>query len=571
MGNGPTATEPDSRIDRWAAEQEDLEWRVAELDKARAVHDRGADNYALRLTGSRIGESVRSTNELYQALNKHILASHAVESARDAEVLVEQAVAAYRRTHPGVDPDEIHAIAVGLQLEYEQSQQTSRRERLAEITRDLQTDRLKQERLAWQERVNDLARETGLDHKFVEDFLVAHATLSRPRFPGVIDPRGVPFIQLSAPRFVVAKLVKDYVLVWFPGIGIVEGIHGKDILTGQELSNLDRGLMVVADLLAVTPSRALRPLTRATGEAVRGLARLGSASAEWASAALRLHVPPEAMLRYLGRLTRIPAERIRELLARVRVARRAGRALTLAPEERRLIDEIAHLNEAFREYEGAATHLPSVPKAPTARGFIFLNPRQPQVLGSLLGRPLSGAPAAAAQVAETAQSLRARIAAHWDAARPAGGTDAAVRRIFDELKRVNPGNPNKWVRGRLYDRWRSRALGRIQRDASLVSDLREQAGIIIGRNQKTGTVSIHIRTKASGGGRTQTPLDFDHFHTGHAQAVTQALRDNDYRALFTTIDSANLQLITGRENRNFIEALRQTNREMGAEIPRTAD
>jgi hypothetical protein len=247
----------------------------------------------------------------------------------------------------------------------------------------------------------------------------------------------------------------------------------------------------------------------------------------------------------------------------MRAARRAGRALELGRAEREIIEGF---DEAFRELQEVSSLAPVI-RAPTALGFKFLNRLQPQVLGRLLGRPLTGARAGAVRAGlraadDAAAALQRRIAAHWDAALPRGGTDAVARRVFRELKRANPSKPNEWVRQRLYSLWRNRAANRIYRDTALRQELREQAGIIVGRNAKTKSVSIHIRTKLPSGRSTQTPIDFDHSGIGHSDAVSRALREDDYRQLLSTVDPSNLQLMTGRENRNFIEALRQAERAM---------
>jgi hypothetical protein len=110
---------------------------------------------------------------------------------------------------------------------------------------------------------------------------------------------------------------------------------------------------------------------------------------------------------------------------------------------------------------------------------------------------------------------------------------------------------------KLYKAWRKRAMRRIGKDAKLVEDLKKQAGIIVGKNRLSGNWSLHIRTKGPKAGRVQTHVDFDHATVGHSKAVEDAVRFKDARPLISTIDGANLQLMTARENRNFIEALRK--------------
>jgi hypothetical protein len=167
-----------------------------------------------------------------------------------------------------------------------------------------------------------------------------------------------------------------------------------------------------------------------------------------------------------------------------------------------------------------------------------------------------------------AAGLAARIARHWQAALPRGQQNALAvcQRIFVRLKaamgRAVKPNPNTYVRDRLYQEWRKRAMKRIGSDAALVRDLNDEAGIIVGQNPLTRNWTIHIRTRGPNAARVQTHVDFDHAIVGHQTAVADALRLNDARPLISTIDLGNLQLMAARENRNFIEALRKAAAEM---------
>jgi Pre-toxin TG len=559
----PAERSVDPRINRWAADQERSENLFATIERARGTRDRGHDLYVLELEAGALARAARTDAELYAAVRRRLLVSHGIETEKQAERFIEAAVRAYREARGIRDPDWAHLMALGLRSEYEKAQLARRRERVGDITREIEVDPVRQERLAWVDRIDELSRASGLDPAFVEEFLLAYYALNRPRFPGIIDPRGVPFIQLSAGRYGVAYVLKNTIT----GIGLYEGITGRDILSGEELETWERGLAIALDLIPFVPARVTRPAARATGGAVRAVARsavrAGRLATEWAIAAVRTARRPEVVLRFIGRLARLPAEGLRRVRGRIRAALRARKELRLASEEQRLLRDV---DEAFREFDGpvGGASARSV-KVPTARGFIFLSRLQPAVLGRLLDRPLAGAAGRAVRPAlqhadDVARGLRQRISAHWDAARPRAGTDAAVRRVFDELKRANPPNPNTWVRARLYDLWRKRAMNRIYRDAALRRELMDQAGIVVGRNPRTRSVSMHIRTRSASGGRTQTPIDFDHAGVGHSSAVSRALNADDYRQLLSTVDPGNLQLMTGRENRNFIEALREAQR-----------
>jgi hypothetical protein len=441
-------------------------------------------------------------------------------------------------------------------------------------------DRLRRDvdaRLADENRsrlIRELSAESGLDVAYVAAFLAAYEQQTRPRFPGTIDPRGVPFIQLTAPLIGIADIMKDFIPVVSSGIALYEAVRGRALLSNQELAVWERGLRVALVVLPLSV-KGLSPATRKAAQVLRSLsAAAARPAAQMAALAVRLGATPRTMLRFLGRITRLPARKIRDLYDRIAKARKAGKNLEVSDEEAAWLRQV---DEAFQEFSapersrGARAAAPSL-KIPTAKGFIFLSREQPLVLGQLLGRRLTASMARSVRPAlraaeEAAADLTRRIRAHWDAAVSRSGESAATaaRRVFGQLRAANPGNANQWVRDRLYALWRERAMGRIARDQALREDLGRLAGITVGQNPKTGTVSMHIRTKSTSGHRTQTPLDFDHDAMGHAQAVRQALRDDDFRLLISTVDSDNLQLLTGRENRNFIEALRTAMREMVGE------
>jgi hypothetical protein len=441
-------------------------------------------------------------------------------------------------------------------------------------------------RLEWQKQVNGLAEETGLDPQFVEEFLVAYDTLSKPAFPGRIDPRGVPFIQLQIPLVAIAKIFKDFL---YPiagpagaaisaGISLYEAYTGKDLVTQQRLPTWQRVLSVAVAFLPYVPRGAMRPMTQAARGAVQvskaALAAISHNAKQIAALAVQLRLPARTMLRFAGKMARLPLDKLRQLFQRIEAARQAPRALQLTNDEAVLARQV---DDAFREFTPTAQAVPQVIKAATVRAFMFLNREQPVFLGRLLGRRLSlttpGSVKSGLQAAErSAADVVRRIRLHWDAAvSRAGGAQQTAQRVFAQLRaaqRAKPNlNPNEWVRPRLFGLWRQRAMNRIYNDRALVRDLKERFGIIIGKNPKTRTITMHIRTKPlTAGGRVQTPLDFDHAVRGHADAVAEALARNDFRPLISTVDSSNLQLMTGRENRNFIEAIRKAERAMGVPV-----
>lgn len=557
----------DPKFDRLAGAREALENTLTHLDK---TGDRGTGQYPITLTAERLASEARSPEDLAR-LVRRTWSSHLITGEGDAEKLARTAFDAFARRQRVNDPDFAWLWTSVLMREYKERQVRARRERVGQIARALEADPIFRARLEWTERVEQLAQETGLDPEFVEQFLVQFNQQTQPRFPGKIDPRGLPFVQIGVQRYAIAYLIKEYTPAGAP-FQLYEAVTGEDILTGRELATWERVLGIVAALLPALGKfvgKAIGTGVRVGVRAARTVAKgVTQTAGQLASISIQAGLSARSMLRFIGRVGRIPADRLRSLLDRVRRARAARQALRLTDEDHRLMRE---LDEAFREFGGgaAAQAAPKLAK-PTARAFIFLTRLQPQVLGRLLGRPLSQSAArlgtrAAQQAEDIAANIAARIRAHWDAALPKGVRSAAdaAQRAFDELKRVNPANPNTFVRQRLYDAWRTRAMRRIYRDGALVRDLKEHAGIIVGRNPKTKTITIHVRTKSPTAKRVQTHLDFDHGATRHEDAVRAALRADDPRPLVSTVDSANLQLMTARENRNFIEALRKAEREMG--------
>ena len=417
-------------------------------------------------------------------------------------------------------------------------------------------DRIRQERLKWEEETRAIAAETGLEPEFVEAFRVAYAKQNQPRFPGVIDPRGIPMFQVQAPLYGIASILKPFLA----GVGVYEAISGKDMLTGRELATWERVLGAALDLmpLAIKAARPAAGAARAGGWlAARTLADLVGDGGRLGAAAAQAGLGVRATLRFTGRLARLSQDQLLAFLSKIRAARRSGQVLDLAKASD--AEFLRNLDEAFSEFAGVTRQAPA-PKVPTMRGFRFVTQLQQKVFGSLLGRPFRRAANAGGRAAEgaeaTAEAFRTRIAAHWDAVRGAGGetADAACRRVFRELRRVQPANPNEWVRTQLFDRWRPRAMNRVHGDQALREALEQEAGVVASKPGKTA--AFGVRTETPTGAEIVTNLDVDHAIIPHRQAVADALRTGDWRHLRSTIDPNNLQFMLPRENRNFIETLR---------------
>lgn len=301
--------------------------------------------------------------------------------------------------------------------------------------------------------------------------------------------------------------------------------------------------------------RATRTTIRATMSSIRKSAKLS------AEITVHLNKSPSQMLRLIGRLKSIPANKLKALLAKISQARKNRKNLTLTAEE---AEYWASFEEAFKEFSGGPVLNAEQFAARTIKGYIFSSREQALVLGRLLSRNfgktsvrISGK-AALRKAESTAENLVSRIKKHWDDSLPKSGKDAdgAAKDVFESLKKENPKKPNKFVRSKLYSLWRQRALRRIYQDEKLRNELRDLAGVVVGYNKKTKNYTIHIRAKSTTGKRTQVPIDFDHDVIGHSEAVTKSIRTNDYKHLKSTVNSNNLQLLTGRENRNVVESLR---------------
>jgi hypothetical protein len=164
-----------------------------------------------------------------------------------------------------------------------------------------------------------------------------------------------------------------------------------------------------------------------------------------------------------------------------------------------------------------------------------------------------------------AADLRRRLAAHWAGALPRRGNQSAqqaAKEILDSVVKegLTGSAANKEVRRRLFSRWRQRFLDAVGNDATLVTDLRDRAGVIFNRHAGEGGNAFGVPFRDAEGKVHMVGLDVDHATIGHAQAVEDALRTGDPEKLVSTVDAENLQLLTQRENRNFIEPIRKQDR-----------
>lgn len=558
----PTSGEgaSDPKYNRLAAE----EFRLTEFGKdlrSDRYDNRRSTGFAITQLGERLASQVKDATDLGRLVRQQF-ASQLLQNDQDAEKLADAAFRALAKRQPSLDSDLTWMMTQTIGREYRDMVKAGQRKQVAARAKEMERDPIFRANQEWREKVQAYVDETGLDYQFVEAFLIEYQQASMPRHPGVIDPRGIPIMQSRAGLQPIAKAI-NFLTGGLAG-SFASAVVGTD-LDGKQLSTGERILEGVFAIMSAMPGGGL------AGDAAM-VAKMGLTAAKTilfagrtlARAAISSGVGVRAFLRILGRLRHIDPKKVIDLLKRMRDARVARKTLRLTDGEARLMRE---LDRAFAEHALLVAKVAKMAK-PAARAFMFLNRRQPLVLGQLLGRKL-GTPAAKMtkkavdEAEEMAASIAGRIQRHWDAALPTGQQNAleacqsVYRKLEQAMRGVRPPNPNSFVRDKLYDAWRKRVMRRIGNDAKLVEDLKEQAGIIVGKNRLTGSWSLHIRTKGPKAQRVQTHVDFDHATVGHRKAVEDAVRFKDARPLISTIDGANLQLMTARENRNFIEALRE--------------
>lgn len=184
-----------------------------------------------------------------------------------------------------------------------------------------------------------------------------------------------------------------------------------------------------------------------------------------------------------------------------------------------------------------------------------------QMLGQFFGQPIKLVGTREVRQAQaTANKLIASMKGHWDAALPQGQTRAAaLKSVFDklnaELKRNPSLNPSRFVRKELFDPWRKRFMKRLGADAALRSDLRAATGVEILTDSDIPKFSLKLKMGKS---EMTFGFDVDHAETRLSDAVRNAKRPED---LLSVIESDGMQLLTPRENRIQIEALRKATRE----------
>jgi hypothetical protein len=365
---GGTPDVQGDRFTRMAAEEIDLDRAISNRgvsDRARSRSSRGIADIRVRLDATRLAHQARSWDDLLFLIRRQ-LHSHAISDPEDAKLLIDIATSAYGAERG--DSDSAWFYALSLQKEVDDKAAAARQQDIGIRAQQLRNDPVLRANLEWQDRVQKLADETGVEYQFAAEFIKEYDRLSAPRFPGVIDPRSVPFIQLEVPLYQSAYLIDKYILRFTPVgplLGVYEGVTGKDFLTGERLATWERVLNIVTSLLPFA-GPAVRGGAKAVAVGIKLVGQEFAAAAKaMAHLAAQIRTSARAMLRFVAKLAKLPAARVQALLDRVTVARRASQGLRLASDEVRLA----------REMDGAIKELDVVeagarPRSMTASGVI---------------------------------------------------------------------------------------------------------------------------------------------------------------------------------------------------------
>lgn len=95
--------------------------------------------------------------------------------------------------------------------------------------------------------IEDVARATGMNIDDVRAVFDEYDAATAQPFPGVIQPRSVPF--LNTPVTNTARVLAPVIATVLPGAGLIEAFYGVDVLTGEKLSGRHRALLVGLELI----------------------------------------------------------------------------------------------------------------------------------------------------------------------------------------------------------------------------------------------------------------------------------------------------------------------------------
>jgi hypothetical protein len=230
--------------------------------------------------------------------------------------------------------------------------------------------------------------------------------------------------------------------------------------------------------------------------------------------------------------------------------------------DKAITPDLTERERSFERFKRVAADNPKSVNALLSFGLEMQQARTlEQMLGQLFGQPIKIVGSAEARKAQdAANKLIASMKGHWDSALPKGETQTQVlKSAFDQLKtalKIDPNlNPSRFIRKQLFDPWRKRFMQRLGADSALAKELRAATGIEIAMDSEIPRFSLKLKI-----GRSQAffGFDVDHAETRLSDAVRNAKRPED---LLSVIDSEGMQLLSPRENRTQIEALRKASRE----------
>jgi hypothetical protein len=189
-----------------------------------------------------------------------------------------------------------------------------------------------------QQDVADIARQSGLHESVVREILQEYGQLAaQQRHPGVIDPRGVPF--LNSPVMNSARFFAPYLAIALPGVGLLEAYYGMDA-SGNDLSTGERILSAAVELAPF---------------AGKVLAKSASAAKSLAHLAVASKIPPNKLLPFLKRMKGLNTRLLESAKSKVRRAAESRTPLRLTEAEKA---EINRLDEALRAF-GSNARVPA--------------------------------------------------------------------------------------------------------------------------------------------------------------------------------------------------------------------
>jgi len=314
--------------------------------RSRSVNARGHGNEKFRLMGERAGRRAKAAKDV----QKHLTGL----PPQKARAFIRGFTKAFAESQGLRDSDEIAMTGFGQYLEYKRLARERRTGRLASEVEKIEATDFEREniisRAKWKKEIRRLSAATGRSEAFITAYLKAyHKEKARRRLPrdiAVFDERRLPRLQLGGQLLIplarklrnligVIRFIKDLV----PGTGLIEGLIGKDLVTGQRLGAADRGLGAVLDLLPFA-GKALR----GGATIVKAGAKLGRSALKGAEAlavnAVLTGMDPRAFLKMMNKVGGLSKQKLDQLQRRVRLARRRKKGFRATAADTRTAREV---------------------------------------------------------------------------------------------------------------------------------------------------------------------------------------------------------------------------------------